>query len=135
MSRARYQVVVTQEGIHWVGEVRGVQGAVVETRRLDRLEDEIRDGLALLLAVPHDSFDLAWSYDLPVDIASAVERYHRASTRLAEAEHEYAEVSRRAVRDLERAHVSRRNAAVLLGVSHQRVQQLAADARRKLVDA
>lgn len=135
MSNGQYQVAVTQEGAYWVAEVSGVQGAVVETRRLDHLEGEVRDGLALLLAVAHDSFDLNWSYDLPADIANAVERYRRASTRLAEAEREYADVSRRAVRDLERAHISRRNAAALLGVSHQRVQQLAADAKHKLVDA
>ena len=91
--------------------------------------------MALLLGVPYDSFDLDWAYDLPPEVARAVEEYRHVSARLAEAEHEYADVSRQAVRELERAHVSRRNAAVLLGVSHQRVQQLSADARQKLIDA
>jgi hypothetical protein len=80
MSRAQYQVAVTQEDVYWIAEVAGVRGAAVETRRLDRLEDELRDGLALLLDVPADSFDLTWSYELPGDIADAVDRYLRAST-------------------------------------------------------
>jgi hypothetical protein len=135
MSRTRYQVTVSREESDWVGVVVGVPGAVVETRRLDHLEDEIRDGLALLLSIPWDSFDLDWSYELPPEISRAVEEYRRASARLADAEAEYAEVSRKAVAELRRAHVSQRSAAALLGVSHQRVHQLAADARRKLVDA
>jgi DNA-directed RNA polymerase specialized sigma24 family protein len=135
MSRTCYQVTVSREDGDWVGAVNGVPGAVVETRRLDHLEDEIRDGLALLLSIPWDSFDLDWSYELPPEISTAVEEYRRASARLADAEAEYAEVSRKAVAELRRAHVSQRNAAALLGVSHQRVHQLAADARRKLIDA
>lgn len=135
VSQASYLVIVSREGAYWVGAVSDVPGAVVETRRLDHLEDEIRDGLALLVGVPYDSFGLDWSYELPPEIAEAVEEYRRVSTRLAEAESEYAEVSRKAVLGLERAHVSQRNAAALLGVSHQRVQQLAADAHKRLVDA
>jgi hypothetical protein len=132
VTQTRYQVTVSREEPYWVGAVSDVPGAVVETRRLDHLEDEIRDGLALLLGVPYDSFGLDWSYELPSEISGAVEAYRRVSTRLADAESEYAEVSRNAVLELKRARVSQRNAAALLGVSHQRVHQLAADAGHKV---
>ncbi len=65
MTQNTYAAEVTYEDPWWVAIVEGVPGAAVETRRLDKLADEVRYGLATLLGVSPDSFDLAWKYDFP----------------------------------------------------------------------
>jgi hypothetical protein len=124
MTQQTFTVTVTREGPWWVAVVDGVRGSAVETRRLQDLEDEVRDGLALLLDVDAQDLKLTWHYELPDDSAEALRIYRQARACREEAERTYEESLRRVAVSLEKAHVSVRDTATLMGVSHQYVQQL-----------
>ncbi len=121
-----YDVDVTREYPYWVAVVRGVRGGATEARRLADLEAEVRDLLAGLLEIDEDSFDLHWSYDGALDRSAvkAVTQTNAARAHLREAQQHYDRVIREAATELRRESVSLRDAAHLLGVSFQRVQQL-----------
>ncbi|NYE46299.1 hypothetical protein HDA32_001419 [Spinactinospora alkalitolerans] len=125
MDRPVYRVTVRQEDKRWVAVTDGIAGGVVESRRLDRIEDELRDGLALLLDKDFDSFDLEWDYRLPPRMARAVEEFERARREREAAEEHYRQAAQEAVEALDG--LSARDAGILLHLSNQRITQLRSD--------
>jgi predicted RNase H-like HicB family nuclease len=96
-------------------------------RTLAKAREHVRDAAALWFDVAPDSFDLVDDVRLPRKAKASLERA-RAERGRAQAAQETA-VTR--TRDAARAlvddeHLSMRDAAELLGLSHQRVQQLLA---------
>jgi predicted RNase H-like HicB family nuclease len=114
-----------REGDVWVAEVREVPQAHTYGRTLARTRAHLREALALVLDVDEDSFELSVSVQLEDGVGELVE-IAAAARREAE---KLAEQSRVATEDaafalVHDAKLSRRDAAVALGMSYQRVDQL-----------
>lgn len=130
MSRDVYQVTVRREDPWWVGVVQGV--GATETRTIANLEEIVRDLVVVATDLSLDdefSFDLEWSYDLPAAAAAALEDYQRARQERAAIEERYEKAAVRAAESLENIRVSGRDAARIMGLSHQRVQQIRASGK------
>jgi hypothetical protein len=135
MNRASYTVNVAREGRYWVASAEGVRGSAIETRLLRSLEQVVRDGLALLLDIEPGSFDISWVIELPDAARQALDAFEEARTRRRDAEDAYEQSMRVAADRLTQANLSLRDAATLMDISHQRVQQVRSAGPDKSVDA
>lgn len=123
----KYDITVTRDGRWWMIEVPAIDG-LTQARRISEIEEMARSLIAVTLDVPQSHVELGETHitvpglgdvtDYPRDIAAA-----RAEAEAAEA---------KAAKELqEKAHalvdadVPLRDAATMLGVSYQRVHQLA----------
>ena len=124
---SRYEVVVSREDGVWVALVKGLRGGATESRRLDRLEAEVRDLVSGLTDVDPDDLDLEFrlSPALPAAALKALKTYQAASAKLQAAREEYDRAQVAAVSQLSDAQVSLRDSGHLVGLSFQRVQQIA----------
>ena len=106
----------------WNVRISGLKGCVTHGRSLRQAQERIREALALWLDVPPDELDVR---DRVPGEFSAVSHQVAAARRSAErAAAEAHDVATAAVRTLTERGLSRRDVAELLGLSHQRVQQL-----------
>jgi predicted RNase H-like HicB family nuclease len=115
-----YRVVyVLDESGHWLARVPRVKGCHTYGRSLSEARSRIREALGLFVTNAEQA-ELVDDIRLPAEMRRLVATYRVARGR-AERERKHAE---RAARSLA-GHLSRRDAAELLSLSHQRVQQLA----------
>lgn len=126
-----YRVVVTREGEHWLADVPELEGAHTFARTLTGLDRAVREVVVLAADLPDEAIEtveLEWDIhtgDPELDAAAAAAR--RARAEKDEAERRAAKATERALHRLEatRQGMSRRDLGLLLGLSHQRVQQIA----------
>jgi hypothetical protein len=132
VSAQAFDIDVTREAGYWVAVARGVRGGATEARRLADLDVEVRDLLSGLLDVDPDTMELTWHYDtaLPATAVDRVRAWIEAQVALEGARREYENAQTRVVEELTRADVSVRDAAVLTGLSFQRVQQVRVSSRQ-----
>ena len=109
----------------WVASVRGVRGCHTQGRTVDEARRRIREALELFV----DNARTAAIVDevkLPTAATRAIRAYATLRKKAAEEDRRAARAARRAVRVLRtgRLKMSARDAARLLGLSHQRVHQL-----------
>lgn len=131
-SRARsqrYEVVAERDGRSWLLRVPELPGVFSQVRRLDQAEAMARDAIAAFLDVPADTVEVAVVATLPEDIERDVAGVRELRAAIERSEREYADLTRRlATKLVEREALTVREAARILGVSHQRVAQLVAAA-------
>ncbi|HWE89974.1 MAG TPA: hypothetical protein VG317_10985 [Pseudonocardiaceae bacterium] len=129
MSDRTYRVVVTHEDGAWLADMPELPGAHTFARTLPSLERAVREVVVLMADLPDeaiDQVDLGWEFhtgDTILDRETARVRRLRA-----EAEKIHAEATAstaRLARELIERGTSVRDAAVLLGVSAQRISQVA----------
>lgn len=108
----------------WVATVKGVPGCHTQGRSIEQARARIRE--ALEVAVEDLSgFKLKEQMKLPSKVKEVLAKRESAQRKLAEDEAKAQELTRRAVKTLVRdLDLSVRDAGDLLGLSHQRVQQL-----------
>jgi predicted RNase H-like HicB family nuclease len=115
-----YRVVYElDESAHWIARVPRVKGCHTYGRSLSEARSRIREALALFVTDAARA-QLVDDVHLPADMRRLVATYQVARGR-AERERKQADAAARRVA----ARLSRRDAAELLNLSHQRVQQLA----------
>ncbi|MFY9262591.1 MAG: hypothetical protein GX483_01965 [Actinomycetaceae bacterium] len=109
----------------WVAEF-AIEGREYGTqaRRLDLLEGMIRDAAALMTGRAKDSFDIRLTVEDEY-VKQLVSAYQESARIAREAEAVAAASSRRAVRELRARNMSMRDIGKLMGISVQRVSQLA----------
>lgn len=106
----------------WNVRIDGIDGCQTYGRSLRQAQSRIAEALAVWLDREPDTVTIR--HQLPADLVRVADRVTRAR---AEAERAGTEAQREvleAARTLTERGLSRRDAAELLGISHQRVQQL-----------
>ena len=125
-----YRVVVTREGASWLADVPQLPGTHTYARSLAGLDHEVREAIALAEDLAEDAeagIELEYEIhtgDDAVDEAAARLRADRARVRACE--QDLATRTEQLARQLRPAW-SVRDVAALLGVSPQRISQLAPD--------
>ena len=123
-----YNVVYERdEAGWWVATVADVAGCHSQGRSIEQTRSRIQE--ALELALPEGRrFRIQETMKLPARARQVLARREAAQKQLAEDEARARELTRRAVATLVRdLSLSVRDAGALLGMSHQRVQQLVAE--------
>ena len=106
----------------WNVRIKGVTGCQTYGRSLRQAQGRIREALALWLDV--DPAELSIREQFPAALASVADDVSRARNAAERAGVKAQEQTIEAVRALTDLGLSRRDAAELLGLSHQRVHQL-----------
>ena len=108
----------------WLVHVKGVDGCQTYGRTIRQAEARIREALAAWLDT--DSEKLTITPEYPKEVALLASKVSQARFAAARAGSDAQETTIDAARRLSAMGLSRRDTADLLGVSHQRVQQLLA---------
>ena len=125
---ARYVVTYERdEAGWWIAEVRGVAGVNSDGRTVADARRRVREALALAVGdAAAEAAELADEVKLPAAARKVIARATAARSKLDAVQAEAQESTATAVRELrKRLGLSVRDIADLLGISHQRVQQLA----------
>lgn len=121
-----YTVVCRRSGNWWAVSVRELKGVHTQARRLDQVADMARDAIALMLEVDPSGVEVAVEPEVPAPVADAL-----AARRAArEAEHAAEKATAAAVKQLLGEGYTIRDAGRLLGLSPQRISQIAPRAPR-----
>lgn len=113
----------------WNVWVEGVAGVHTFGTRLAQARANVRDALALWLDADGSSLEISEEIRLPEGAEEAVEELEAAREQLSVARRRVTASAARAVRALIDTGLSTRDAGELLGLSHQRVSQVAAGGR------
>jgi predicted RNase H-like HicB family nuclease len=115
----------------WVARVVGLPGCHTQGRSIEQARERTREALALFVA-DADRADLIDDFVLPPGHRSLLSELLRARARAESAEAAAHSLMSVAVRELiDRLRLSYRDIGALVNVSHQRVQQIAAQAPRE----
>ena len=121
----RYNAIFERdESGAWLVRIPKVPGCHTYGRTLEQARRRIREALELWI---DDAKDVVLEEDvrLPADVKTAIVRSRRARTRAERENTNAQQLTRRAAHELvEDFGVSLRDAGELLGLSHQRVQQI-----------
>jgi predicted RNase H-like HicB family nuclease len=125
MSGKAYRVVIERDETGaWIAHVRGVRGCHTHGQTLDQVRRRIREALSLWVE-DAETAELSEEIRLPGDARQAIRR-SSAARRRAERGRDDAQKATFAAANVlvDRLGLGVRDAGELLGLSHQRVQQL-----------
>ncbi len=106
----------------WNVRIKGLSGCQTYGRSVRQAQGRIREALAVWL--DQDPFTLTIRHRFPEPLATVADEAIRARTAAERAEAKAQQQTVDAVKALTQSGLSRRDAAEILGLSHQRVQQL-----------
>jgi len=124
-----YTATATRSGTWWAIEVTsGLPHdmlGVTQARRLSELERVTKDVIVDLTEIDRASIEVDIQVDVPSELARLIELYNQADDLEAAARTQAATDRSAAAAGLLKEHLTMREAAQLLGISHQRIKQLA----------
>ena len=124
-DQREFDAIASREGRWWLVRIPALD-AVTQARSLAEIPVMARELVAAHLDVDIDELTVNVSFELPEDVATTWAEAEALRAQAAEAERRAAALRRSAVRTLLRdAHMSQAEAGAVLGLSKQRVQQLA----------
>ena len=134
-----YQVRIWQEDGWWLARVMAASdgadasplNALTQARSLAKIESMGRDLIATVLDSDEDAFDVKFEHMLPGDSGDLVCQAKGARAWLEAAQDLWQERSAAAARALADEGYSLRETATLLGISHQRVDQILSHSERQ----
>jgi predicted RNase H-like HicB family nuclease len=127
MTRRKHYVAVYErdrDSDAWLVHVEGIDACHTYGRTLRQAGERIQEALALWLNREPEEFVLQHRW--PKTVVDAAAKVAAARHDAAEASQAASDATIRAARRLTRMGLSRRDTAEILGISHQRVQQLLA---------
>lgn len=130
MATEVYIARCVRSGSWWgveIADAHGVhvKGGYTQARRLDQVDGMVREVISLLLDVPEDSFDVRLEPQLPADVLQEVEEARALRGKAEDVQRLATNAASRAAADLvKRERLTIRDAALILGLSHQRIDQL-----------
>lgn len=130
-ARPSYMVTVIREGTLWTATVEGLPPGcvgVTDVEHFAHLDVEVRDLVAGLTDATPESFTLVWLYTGDREYTVELDELFAWEKRAKEAVERREEARRSAVEAMRAAGLSQRAIADVVGLSHQRVQQLLAEA-------
>jgi predicted RNase H-like HicB family nuclease len=121
----KYRVVFERDGSGaWIARVPSMRGCHTYGRTLEQARRRIREALSLWVE-DADRAELVEEVRLPAAVKQAIGRSRTSRVEAEEQRAKAQEATSRAARTLvDELHLGLRDAAELLGLSHQRVQQL-----------
>jgi len=122
----RYQVEVTRDGRWWMISVPQING-LTQARRLAEVEQMARELIAVTLDVrlSEVAVDVTRNID-GIDVESTIETINEEKEKAARLEEDAAAKTKTLVKELVAHNVPLRDIGAILGLSFQRVHQLAA---------
>lgn len=135
MSDKTYRVVVTREGDAWLADVPDLEGVHTWAKNLPSLDANVREAIALAEDLP-DEYDegclnLSYTYDIgDPELNTATAHLRAERERIQREERQLAERTATLAAQLTKRSMSVRDAARLLGVSPQRISQVAPKSSR-----
>lgn len=128
-ERRRYKALCTREGDWWAVDVPEVPGVHTQAKRLDHAEGMARDAIALMLEVPLDSFDVEIEPVLDADVDKALEEWTESIQALEDKKEQVGmAIVALLILLVRQRGLSYRDAGRIVGLSHQRVQQILKEA-------
>lgn len=109
----------------WVVHVEGVQGCHTQAKTIAQGRERIREALSLFIGDAAQTVEIDVQPALPPAVRKAVERSLRERQRATDAAAEAAEATESAVKAVLDLGLSTRDAGELLGLTRQRVHQVA----------
>ena len=119
-----YRATAHREGRYWLVDVKGV--GVTQGRNLAEARIMAVDLVVAMTELEPNEFELDFQPELPEDLVLEVEHARQAVVRAEREQREAALLSRGVVAALKGRGLTGKDIAVVLGVSEQRVSQLAA---------
>lgn len=126
MNEHSYRVDVVRSGDWWAITVPELSGVFSQARRLDQVEDNAREAIAMMLDVDESTVNVDLDVSPPGNVAALLEALTVATVSATEATEEAARMRVLAARELRDQGLPLRDVGALIGVSHQRVHQLLA---------
>ena len=121
-----FTVAVTREAGVWTAKVTdGLDGAAGEFKQFVDVDPGMRKIIANLTALPPERFHLRWRYEFDDADATELVLQYQEAHRIAEDVAEWREGVRARLVSALNGQISQRAIADLLGLSHQRVNQIA----------
>ena len=128
MTRAKHYVAVYERDPErsdaWLVSIKGIPGCHTYGRTLRQAETRIREALALWLHREPEGLEITPQW--PAAVATLATEVSQARHAAAKSAQTAGAATAKAARTLDRMGLSRRDTADVLGISHQRVQQLLA---------
>ena len=117
-----------RDGKWWIVRVPEIRGLFTQVRRLDQVVEWVTDAASMLDDQPEDGWTVTVVPQLGAQNDAVVTSAKLARERLRHAESQSAETNRTAITHLSALGLSTRDIGAILGLSHQRVQQIVASA-------
>jgi predicted XRE-type DNA-binding protein len=119
-----YDVIVFREDELWVADI--VDLGVTDMLHFSEREEQVRDYVSGMTDVEPDSFDLRWRYRAGQDeVTEAINELCLVEAALADFTARHDALRRQIIAQMSAAGLSQRAIGDVLGLSHQRVNQLA----------
>lgn len=127
MTRTKNYVAIYErdpESDAWLVHIKGIDGCQTYGRTLRQAEARTREALAAWLDRDPDGLEITPEW--PTELAQIASEVSQARYSAVASTQKAGNVTAKAAKKLDRMGLSRRDAADVLGISHQRVQQLLA---------